>query len=100
MKIKRFESASFNLTNYTPEIEEKIQKFNASVDKIRYYISTPDDKTPLGDRHYTSSIEEALNNMNKLNDNWKDNFCIFEAKVKALTKEEIEIYLNSKKYKL
>lgn len=99
MKIKKFESIEFDLANYTPEIEERIKFFNSTENIIRYYVSTPDDKDVLS-RSYFTSLEQALNRMNRLNKTWQDKYCIYESRTKALTKEEIETYLISKKYNL
>jgi len=99
MKIKKFESIEFDLTNYTPEIEEKIKKFEADKIIIKYYVSTTDDKEPFS-RHVMDNFEEAFYKMIKINKIYPHQYCIYESRTKALTKEEIETYLISKKYNL
>jgi hypothetical protein len=100
MKIKKFESLNLDISNgYTEEIDNKIEKINSVEEKIIYFVTTPDDKEPLSRSNYTT-LEQALNLMNQLNNSFTDKYCIFECKVKALKKSDIERLKNIKKYNL
>lgn len=100
MKIKNFESLNLDISNgYTEEIENKIEKFNASEEKTRYYVTSPDDKDPLS-RGFNTTLEQALDRMNELNKLFSKEYCIFESRVKALRKNDIDLQLKAKKYNL
>ena len=95
MKIKKFESLNLDISNeYTEEIDNKIEKFNSAKEKIIYFVTTTDDKEPLSRSNYTT-LEQALNHMNKMNDSFPDEYCIFECKVKALKKSAKRKLTNS-----
>ena len=100
MKIKKFETLNLDISNgYTEEIENKIKEFNAAEEKVRYYVTSPNDKDPLS-RGFNTTLEQALDRMNDLNKLFSRNYCIFESRVKALTKNDIDIHLKAKKYNI
>jgi hypothetical protein len=99
--VKTFENIDSPDYGYTKEIEEKIKDFDADKPKIKYYICTPDDDKPEVGNNYRFTLEEAIDEMNRLNTLYKYSFyCIFESKIKALTKEDIKLQLNMNKYNL
>jgi len=96
MKIKKFEDLNLNISNgYTEEIENQIKKFDLDKEKIRYFVVPPGEKINIHSWGYFHSLEKALDQLN----NYKDR-CIIECKVKALTNDDIDMYLSQKKYNL
>lgn len=100
MNIKKFENIREEYNVYTDIIDTEIKKFNADKPIIKYYIAKVNDKMPF-QRMCTSSLDEALDKMRLLNNQFSsDNYCVFEGKFKALTKEDVDLYFASKKYNL
>ena len=100
MIIKKF-NIKEEYTEYVyPEgIDDKIKKFNAD-SHIIYYIASLNDKS-IFERVSRTSLDEALDLLIKLSNQFpNDNYCIFEGRFKALQKEDIDIYISSKKYNL
>jgi hypothetical protein len=99
MKIKKFNESFDSQNPYSVEIENEIKKFNSAELKTNYYVSTPDDKYPET-RQCFENLDEAIDSVRKLNKIISDSYCIYEAKLRALTGEDIKLYLDSKKYNL
>jgi len=90
MEIMKFEN--FNEKDYPENI--------TGLQGIRYFISTYDDKQPWL-RNRTSDLEEALQLLGKLQEaSFNKDFCIYEGNFKVLSKEDIKIRMETRKYNL
>ena len=103
MEIKKFESFESETEHnvYNQEIDRQIEKFRSDKEILKYYICTVDDKMPW-QRISASDLPHSLDKMRLLNNANSEakRFCIFEGSFKALTSEDVELRLSTKKYNL
>jgi len=100
MKIKKFNESFDSQNPYSVEIENKIKKFNSAELKTNYYVSTLDDAHPETRQCFEKNLDEAIDSVRKLNKIIKDSYCVYEVKSRALTGEDIKLFLDLKKYNL
>lgn len=92
MKIKRF-NESFE---YPKDVKDEIILQEADKERVRYIIETADNERPERTWGY-ASFEKAIEDLKSRNEQW---YCLFEMKIRALTEEEIDLMIQSKKYNL
>lgn len=83
--------------SYTEDSKKYIDKF-WDKEKVVYYVGSP--KSSLGDMGRADDLDRALELVVEYRQKWMKDACIFERKTRILSEEEINSFLNAKKYNL